>query len=101
MSTIKYWIDNDVEAADSEEEMPKPHYRPMSYIKTALLWSFYYLMKNESFENAMLDIIKRGGDTRCNAAVVGGLIGAANGLGDCKQEIEGIQEILANVNSIV
>ncbi len=42
-STIKYWIEIDIEDVS---EMPKPHYRPISYIKTPLLWAFYYL-KNE------------------------------------------------------
>jgi hypothetical protein len=41
-STIKYWIENDIEVGDLDE-MPKPHYRPISYIKTGLLWAFYYL----------------------------------------------------------
>jgi ADP-ribosyl-[dinitrogen reductase] hydrolase len=82
LSTVKYWIENDIEASQEDEEMPFPHYRPISYIKTALLWSLFYLRKNEQYEEAVRDIISRGGDTRTNAALVGGLIGAANGIGD-------------------
>ena len=60
--------------------MPKPHYRPLTYLKTALLWAFYYLKKEFTFEEAMKDIIERQGDTDTNAAVVGGLLGAAYGI---------------------
>ena len=71
-------MENDIEASADTEEMPIPHYRPQSYIKTPLLWSFYYLRKNSTLEEAVVDIITRGGDTRSNAAIVGGLIGATN-----------------------
>jgi ADP-ribosylglycohydrolase len=60
--------------------MPEPHYRPISCIKVSFLWSLYYLKKNKTYEVAIKDIISRGGDTRRNAAIVGGLIGAAKSL---------------------
>lgn len=82
MSSIKYWIENDIEAPDDIEDMPVPHERPISYIKTPLLWSLYYLKHNNSYEDAIRDIISRGGDTKSNAAIVGGLIGAVNGIGN-------------------
>jgi len=81
--------------------MPIPHYRPISYIKTALLWSLFYLRKNNSYEEAVKDIISRGGDTRSNAALVGGLIGAAYGIGDSKKEIFGFKVVSNNLKEIV
>lgn len=81
--------------------MPVPHYRPISYVKTAILWSLYYLRKDSSFEEAVKDIISRGGDTKNNAAIVGGLIGAAKGIEGCNKEIEGINQVLDNVSSII
>ena len=42
------------------------------------MWSFFYLFKNYSYEDAIKDIVSKGGDTKGNAAVVGGLLGAAN-----------------------
>jgi ADP-ribosylglycohydrolase len=81
--------------------MPIPHYRPISYVKTAILWSLYYLRKDSTYEEAVKDIISRGGDTKNNAAIVGGLIGAAKGIGNCKKEIVGIEGVLDNVSSIV
>ncbi len=59
--------------------MPKPHYRPISYIKIPILWAFYYLKKDYEYEAAIKDIVNRGGDTQANAAIVGGLIGASCG----------------------
>lgn len=82
LSTIKYWIENDIEASHDDEEMPVPHYRPISYIKTALLWSLFYLRKNVTYEEAVKGMISKGGDTRMNAGLVGTLIGAAYGIGD-------------------
>ncbi len=88
MSLIKYWIENDIEAADEIEEMPVPHERPISYIKTPLLWSLYYLKHEKSCEDAIRDIISRGGDTKNNAAIVGGIIAAANGISKIPLKIE-------------
>jgi hypothetical protein len=31
-STIYYWIENDIESDYIEEEMPRPHWRPINYI---------------------------------------------------------------------
>ena len=102
MSTIKYWIENIIEVSNDTEEMPEPHYRPISFIKVSLLWSLYYLRNNFTYEKAVKDIILRGGDTRSNAAIVGGLIGAANGFN--KEKMESIQDIdglLLTINQIV
>lgn len=76
-STIKYWLENDIDV-DDLEEMPKPHYRPISYAKTAIVWACYYLKHQSSYEEALRDMLSRGGDTSMNAAIVGGLIGALN-----------------------
>lgn len=77
-SSIKYWFENDIEIG--EEELPVPYERPVSYLKTPLCWAFYYLKHNYSFNEALKDMIKRGGDTSANAAIVGGLIGASCGV---------------------
>jgi ADP-ribosylglycohydrolase len=58
--------------------MPIVHYRPINYVKTAVLWAFYHLKRQSTYEVALRDMLKRGGDTAVNAAIVGGLIGALN-----------------------
>jgi ADP-ribosylglycohydrolase len=52
----------------------------MYYIKISILWALYYLKHDYTFEDAVKDMIKRGGDTQANGAIVGGLMGAAKGL---------------------
>jgi ADP-ribosylglycohydrolase len=59
--------------------MPILHHIPISYIKKSFLWSLLYLRNNSTYENAIKDVILRGGDIRSNAAIVGGLIGAVEG----------------------
>ena len=44
------------------------------------MWAFYYLKNEFGFEDAIRDIISRGGETSINASIVGGLLGAALGL---------------------
>ena len=82
---MKYWIDNEIDGND-DYELPKPHDRPISYIKIPICWSLYYLKHNFSFNDAMKDIILKGGDTQANAAIVGGLLGASHGLKDFKKK---------------
>jgi ADP-ribosylglycohydrolase len=38
------------------------------------------LYKEKSYQEAMTDILLKGGDTDTNAAIVGGLLGARDGL---------------------
>jgi len=55
--------------------MPILHHIPISYIKKPFLWSLFYLKANVTCDYAIKDVIKRGGDIRSNAAIVGGMIG--------------------------
>ncbi len=77
-----------------------PHLIPIDYIKVPFLWSLYYLKHDFTNEAAIKDIISRGGDTRTNAAIVGGLIGAAKGFEEIKS-IEDIDGVLHQILSII
>ena len=59
--------------------LPHPHERPISNIKISFVWAFFYLKNEKDFtlKEALRDILARGGDTRSNAAIVAGLLGAA------------------------
>jgi ADP-ribosyl-[dinitrogen reductase] hydrolase len=46
-------------------------------LKIAFIWAFYYLRKGATYQDAIRDMLLQGGDTDTNAAIVGGLIGAA------------------------
>lgn len=52
----------------------------MGFLYIAFFWGFKYLKKNFPYNDAMSDILLRGGDTDTNAAIVGGLLGAAQGI---------------------
>ena len=52
----------------------------IGWIKIAFCYACYYLKHNFTFENAIKESLLIGGDTDTNAAIVGGLIGAARGI---------------------
>jgi len=66
--------------------MPKLHERPITYIKNAFIWALYYLKNNNTLNDALKDVLKKGGDTTANAAIVGGLLGAACGFQNIDKE---------------
>ncbi|CAG9318111.1 unnamed protein product [Blepharisma stoltei] len=51
----------------------------IGWVKIAFDHAFRHLRNNSDFETAMSETLKLGGDTDTNAAIVGGLIGAAVG----------------------
>ena len=73
------WLDC-ASNSDAKDFMLQPHLEPIGVIDIAFTWAFYYLQKNFTYEEALKDILERGGDTDTNAAIMGGLIGAADGI---------------------
>ena len=57
----------------------------MGFLKIAFQWAFHYLYNEIPYRDAIWDILNRGGDTDTNAAIVGGLIGARDGLSNLDQ----------------
>jgi ADP-ribosyl-[dinitrogen reductase] hydrolase len=57
-----------------------PSGHSIGYLKIAFQWAFFYLKNKATYYDAVSDMISQGGDTDTNAAIVGGLIGAAYGL---------------------
>ena len=55
-------------------------------LEIALCWAFYYLHKEINYKDAIFDILMKGGDTDTNAAIVGGLLGAWQGISQIPQE---------------
>ena len=68
------------ENREAEKMMPQPHIKSIGVIDIAFMWAFYYLNRETSYNDALRDILLRGGDTDTNAAIVGGLLGAAEGI---------------------
>jgi ADP-ribosyl-[dinitrogen reductase] hydrolase len=49
----------------------------IGFLKIAFVWAFYYLKNETTYSEALKEILLQGGDTDTNAAIVGGLLGAA------------------------
>jgi hypothetical protein len=58
----------------------------IGWLMIAFLWAFYYLYHQIPYEEAIKDILKKGGDTDTNAAIVGGLIGAWQGFTSIRKD---------------
>jgi ADP-ribosylglycohydrolase len=50
-------------------------------VRYAFTYAFYYLAQESRFEDAIYRTLLEGGDTDTNACIVGGLMGAYEGLG--------------------
>jgi ADP-ribosyl-[dinitrogen reductase] hydrolase len=51
--------------------------KSIGHLKIAFVWAFYYLKNEWTYDDAIKDMLVQGGDTDTNAAIVGGLLGAA------------------------
>ena len=63
-----------------EENKMIPYNKNIGYCKIAFQRSFYHLMKGSSIEEAFKDALRYGGDTDTNAAIIGMVLGARDGL---------------------
>ena len=71
---IRGWFTN------IEQESPMPGHPKMGWAKIAFTHAFRHLIAGKSYVEAMSETLALGGDTDTNAAIVGGLIGAAVGV---------------------
>ena len=65
--------------AARDGQHPESYTREMGWVVIAFQNAFYHLAHTQSFEAALVDTIGRGGDTDTNGAIVGALLGAADG----------------------
>ena len=67
--------------ATSEGQLFPASPEKIGWVRIAFTFAFYFLKQKEySFEKAIELMLREGGDTDTNAAIVGGLLGAAVGL---------------------
>jgi len=59
----------------------------MGWVKIGFLYSFFYLLENKSYYESVSSIIQKGGDTDTNAAIVSGMIGAAEGFSKIPEDM--------------
>ena len=58
----------------------RPGYPQPGFVKIAFVHAFRHLRRNSGYLEAVRGVLSIGGDTDTNACIVGGLIGAAEGL---------------------
>jgi ADP-ribosylglycohydrolase len=58
--------------------LPEDYFTHMGWVLVALQNAFFFL-RSESFENALVETVAKGGDTDTNAAIAGALLGALRG----------------------
>ena len=76
--TIKEWFEKEIESGSSSQ-LIRPQPDSIGFLKIAFVWAFYYLKNEWKYNDAIEDMLLGGGDTDTNAAIVGGLLGAAQG----------------------
>jgi ADP-ribosylglycohydrolase len=54
-------------------------HRHAGFVRVAFRLAFWHLLHTPSFEDALVDVVNRGGDADTNGAIAGGLLGAAHG----------------------
>ena len=78
VNEVQSWLTAAEEAASGSGELEEAE-QQAGFVKHAFSLSFYHLIKGSTYEAAMRHTLLAGGDTDTNAAIVGGLVGAALG----------------------
>lgn len=91
-SSIETLIDEDAKEVvnwleDALNGIVEPTYPNAGYVKVAFGLAFHHLKKRSNYRNALYETLLLGGDTDTNACIVGGLIGALNGLDGIPNEM--------------
>lgn len=73
--TVVSWLKDSKKMSLNEIDCTKN----IGHVKHALTLAFYFLQKGVSYEEAIRETLKKGGDTDSNACIVGGLMGALHG----------------------
>ncbi len=75
----------DLETAESENpsvyRVELDLLRTAGFVRVAFRLAFWHLMHTPSWRDAVVDVASRGGDADTNAAIVGALLGARDGVG--------------------
>ncbi len=62
-------------------------YDKMGWAKIAFLYSLHFMRGNVKYEDAMVEMLRKGGDTDTNCCIVGGMLGALHGLKGIPEDI--------------
>jgi len=70
---VRRWLDEAVAGP------PADLTRQMGWVRWAFTLAYHHALNETPFETALVDTVRRGGDTDTNAAIVGALLGAIQG----------------------
>ncbi|MFN8549418.1 MAG: ADP-ribosylglycohydrolase family protein [Candidatus Eisenbacteria bacterium] len=70
---VRGWLE------EARQGRPVPYYPMAGFVRIGFTHAFRHLLRGSSYEEAIVETLKGGGDTDTNACIVGGLIGAAVG----------------------
>ena len=65
---------------EAREGSMRPVHPMAGFVKHGFTLAFFYLYRGVSYKKALLETLAKGGDTDTNACIVGGLIGALQGV---------------------
>jgi hypothetical protein len=71
---VRGWFEHALAGGD------EPCYPLVGFVKIAFTLAFKHLAKASTYETAITETLRGGGDTDTNACIVGGLIGALHGV---------------------
>jgi len=71
---VQGWLD------DAEANLDYPYHPQAGYVRIAFTHAFRLCLQGSDYLAAMREVLAGGGDTDTNACIVGGLIGAADGV---------------------
>lgn len=71
---VRGWLD------DAEANLDYPYHPQAGFIRIAFTHAFRLLLQGVDYPSALREVLAGGGDTDTNACIVGGLIGAADGI---------------------
>ena len=78
LSEVQGWLTQATRAARGDAAL-EGCASMMGFVKHGFTYAFYHLVKGSGYEEAIRHTLAAGGDTDTNAAIVGGLVGAAVG----------------------
>jgi len=81
--------DKDIEGwlQELEGEILPPAHEKIGWVKIAFLYSLHFMRKSVSYEDAMVEMLRQGGDTDTNCCIVGGMLGALHGFKGIPEEV--------------
>lgn len=77
--TVREWIEHAVSPACAPDSLTCPQQATIGHVKWAVQLAYYHASRGTSAQDALQDVLARGGDTDTNACICMGMVGARCG----------------------